>query len=229
VARMMRGTLRNRLLPDTVGAHLPTQVIDSVTLGRLRLPPAPQQTEDIVTVRTRLASGLEHLNRTQLAFNGNGLNAVNISGNGNSTLTFNVADVTGNANADLTVTANLQNSRGVLSSLNKAGAGLMVLAGSNSYTGSTTVSGGTLQVGNGGTTGNLGTANGVTLSNGATLAFNRTDSYGGNFTQAVSGAGGVALSAGTLTLQNTSNNFTGGVAVNGGTFYFCHGRNGYVG
>ncbi|NBY65798.1 MAG: PEP-CTERM sorting domain-containing protein, partial [Verrucomicrobia bacterium] len=107
---------------------------------------------------------------------------------------------------------------GVLSSLNKAGAGLMVLAGSNSYTGSTTVSGGTLQVGNGGTTGNLGTANGVTLSNGATLAFNRTDSYGGNFTQAVSGAGGVALSAGTLTLQNTSNNFTGGVAVNGGTF-----------
>lgn len=74
VARMMRGTLRNRLLPDTVGAHLPTQVIDSVTLGRLRLPPAPQQVEDIVTVRTRLASGLEHLNRTQLAFNGNGLN-----------------------------------------------------------------------------------------------------------------------------------------------------------
>ena len=155
----------------------------------------------------------------QAGTNGNGLNMVNISGNGNSTLTFNVADVTSSSAADLTVTAGLQNSRGVLSSLNKTGSGTLVLAASNSYTGSTTVSGGTLQIGNGGTTGNLGTAtDGIAISNGATLAFNRSDNYGGNFTRTLSGGGGVTVSGGTLTLQNTSNSFTGGVTVNGGTF-----------
>ena len=74
VARMARGTLRNRLLADTVGAHLPTQVIDAAALGRLRTDGAPTQAEDVLSIRTRLAAGLDHLNRTQLAFNGNGLN-----------------------------------------------------------------------------------------------------------------------------------------------------------
>lgn len=74
VARMARGTLRNRLLPDTVGAHLPTQVIDAAALRHLRRPPHPPQAEDVVAIRTRLAAGLDSLNRTQLAFNGNGLN-----------------------------------------------------------------------------------------------------------------------------------------------------------
>ena len=74
VSRMARGTLRNRLLPDTVGAHLPTQVIDAAALRQLRRPPHPTQAEDVIAVRTRLAAGLDKLNRTQLAFNGNGLN-----------------------------------------------------------------------------------------------------------------------------------------------------------
>ncbi|NBP40795.1 MAG: hypothetical protein EBV34_20665 [Betaproteobacteria bacterium] len=59
-----------------------------------------------------------------------------------------MADVTGNANADLTVTANLQNSRSALSNLNKTGSGTMVLAGSNSYTGTTTVTDGSLVISN---------------------------------------------------------------------------------
>ena len=156
---------------------------------------------------------------TKAGTNGNGLKLVNIGCKGNSTLTFKVADVTSSSAAGLTVTAGLQNSRGVLSSLNKTGSGTLVLAASNSYTGSTTVSGGTLQIGNGGTTGNLGTAtDGIAISNGATLAFNRSDNYGGNFTRTLSGGGGVTVSGGTLTLQNTSNSFTGGVTVNGGKF-----------
>ena len=71
---MARGTLRNRLLDDTVGAHLPTQVFDAAALARLRTSGGPAQAETVLAVRTRLASGLQHLNRTQLAFNGNGLN-----------------------------------------------------------------------------------------------------------------------------------------------------------
>lgn len=74
VARMARGTLRNRLLDETVGAHLPTQVFDAAALGRLRTSASPAQAETVLAIRTRLAAGLEHLNRTQLAFNGNGLN-----------------------------------------------------------------------------------------------------------------------------------------------------------
>lgn len=74
VARMARGTLRNRLLDETVGAHLPTQVFDAAALARLRTSDAPPQAETVLAIRTRLAAGLEHLNRTQLAFNGNGLN-----------------------------------------------------------------------------------------------------------------------------------------------------------
>lgn len=74
VARMARGTLRNRLLDETVGAHLPTQVFDAAALERLRTSPPPAQAESVLAVRTRLAAGLDHLNRTQLAFNGNGLN-----------------------------------------------------------------------------------------------------------------------------------------------------------
>lgn len=74
VARMARGTLRNRLLDDTVGAHLPTQVFDAAALERLRISAPPTQAESVLAVRTRLAAGLEKLNRTQLAFNGNGLN-----------------------------------------------------------------------------------------------------------------------------------------------------------
>lgn len=74
VARMARGTLRNRLLDETVGAHLPTQVFDAAALGRLRTSATPSQAESVLAVRTRLASGLDHMNRTQLAFNGNGLN-----------------------------------------------------------------------------------------------------------------------------------------------------------
>ncbi len=74
VARMARGTLNNRLLDEVVGAHLPTQVFDAAALSRLRTSLPPEQAEDVLAIRTRLAAGLDKLNRTQLAFNGNGLN-----------------------------------------------------------------------------------------------------------------------------------------------------------
>jgi autotransporter-associated beta strand protein len=105
-----------------------------------------------------------------------------------------------------------------VTAVSKSGSGTQTLSGANSYTGGTTIAGGTLQIGGGGTTGSIGTTSGIAISNNATLAFNRTDSYGGNFTRLISGAGGVTVLAGTLALQNTSNSFTGGVTVNGGTF-----------
>ena len=133
----------------------------------------------------------------------------------NSQTIFDVTDPAG----QLTVNAVLANQFDFPAGLSKAGMGKLVLSGANSYSGATTISGGTLQVGNGGTSGNLGPAStAIAISNGAVLSFNRSDNYGGNFTRTLSGEGGISLLAGTLTLQNTGNSFTGGVAVNGGTF-----------
>jgi len=72
----------------------------------------------------------------------------------NSALTtFNVADVTGNANADLTISAAIAdvdadlNGTKPAGTLAKAGVGTMVLSGLNFYSGGTTVSAGTLVAG----------------------------------------------------------------------------------
>jgi autotransporter-associated beta strand protein len=55
----------------------------------------------------------------------------------------------------------------------------------------------------------------VAVASGATLAFNRSDDYGGNFTRAVTGAGGLRLDAGLLSLSG-ANTYAGSTAVNGG-------------
>ena len=59
---------------------------------------------------------------------------------------FQVADVTGDGGADLSVSSNLRNVLNIASPLTKTGPGTMVLTGNNSYTGDTTVSAGVLEV-----------------------------------------------------------------------------------
>lgn len=96
------------------------------------------------------------------------------------TRTFTVADATGNANADLIVSAVVRNAfgpSGNQANLQKAGLGTMLLSGSNAYTGSTQVSGGTLVV-----DGSIVSSSGVQLAAGATLA-------GSGRVSALSGAG----------------------------------------
>ena len=87
--------------------------------------------------------------------------------------------------------------------------GYLTLTGSNSYSGLTTISTGTLQIGDGHNTGTLGTGS---VLNNAALVFNRTDNYGGNVGNAISGSGTVALINGNLTLTGT-NLYTGGTTV----------------
>jgi len=101
-------------------------------------------------------------------------------------------------------------------SLTKTGLGTLTLTGSSTYAGATTVNSGTLQIGAGGTTGAIGSTSGIAVASGATLAFNRTDNYGGNFTPAITGSGGLVLTGGTLTLSG-ANTFTGDTLLNGGT------------
>jgi autotransporter-associated beta strand protein len=80
-------------------------------------------------------------------------NNTDVGGGRGSNLLIEVADVTGSAAPDLTISAKLKNSIGataafleLASGLEKSGPGTLLLSGTNSYTGNTTVSGGTLVI-----------------------------------------------------------------------------------
>ena len=95
-------------------------------------------------------------------------------------------------------------------SVDKQGAGTLILTGANTFTGTLTVSAGALQIGNGGTTGSIA---GDVVTN-ATLVFNRsgTTTYGGT----LSGTGGLTQAgSGTLVLTGTST-YTGATTISSG-------------
>jgi len=103
-------------------------------------------------------------------------------------------------------------------SLNKAGAGRLILTANSTHSGGSNITGGVLQVGNGGTTGSVGGP--VAMSDGATLAFNRSASADIlTIGSVVSGAGGVTIDSGSYVFSAT-NTFTGPLTLNGGVFGF---------
>ncbi len=120
--------------------------------------------------------------------------------NGNKS--FSVADITGNADPDLVISATtaIRNDDAVgADSITKTGAGTMALLGASTYSGTTTISAGTLQLGNGGTSGSIG--NGAITNNGA-IVFNRIGDY--TVTNTITGNGNLTFTqSGTKTLTNT--------------------------
>lgn len=119
------------------------------------------------------------------------------------TRTFAVADATGNASADLIITAEVENSDANNGLLSKTGAGTLELVAANSYSGGTNVTAGTLTLSNGFTGSATGTG-AVTVAAGATL------NGSGTATGATTVAGTIApgpgigqLRTGALTLTGT--------------------------
>ncbi|MFM8421837.1 MAG: LamG-like jellyroll fold domain-containing protein, partial [Verrucomicrobiota bacterium] len=135
--------------------------------------------------------------------------------NPNNVLPIDVAD--GAASPDLLISAGIVE-QGVTGGITKTGAGLLALTGPASYSGITTISAGTLQVGNGGTTGSLGSGNVV---NNASLVFNRSDNI--SVANTISGTGSVTKNGAGSLFLNTTQTYTGGTFINGGTLQLAAG------
>ena len=103
--------------------------------------------------------------------------------------------------------------------LAKAGNGVLLLTGSNTYTGGTTVSAGTLQLGNGGSGASIGSTSGV--ANNASLIFNHGDRV--SLSAVISGSGSLTQTgSGMLSLVN-SNSYTGQTTITSGTLQIGNG------
>ena len=90
-------------------------------------------------------------------------------------MTFNVADVTSSAAADLVVSGNITGTNGTQAKgfgFTKTGAGTMLLSAANTYTGNTTVSNGALVVTSATGLGTGNTTNTVSVASGAALNYN---------------------------------------------------------
>ena len=147
----------------------------------------------------------------------NGTGAALMNGSGGLHLqgvqTFDVADTTGDADADLTVSMVLDDpgfTGGAAGGLAKAGAGRMVLAASNSFTGDVAVSAGTLEV-----SGQLGGGSYAgAITNATALVFSSAADQ--TLTGGISGTGTLAKSGGGNLTLDAPQTYTGSTSVTGG-------------
>ena len=125
-------------------------------------------------------------------------------------------------------TAEISGSIGGSAGLTSWGLANLILSGNNTYTGSTNIQSGILQIGNGGTTGSLSPSSTIDIHNsGSVLTFNRSDAVvqGTNFSNTMFGLGDLAQAGtGTLTLNQSTNSYTGKTHVQTGTLAFSAGN-----
>ncbi len=138
---------------------------------------------------------------------GTGANILTLTGPSTVTVNSNTGIDTATLNLTITGTAGLT----------KAGTGVLVLDGANTYSGGTNITGGTLAIGDSSHTGSLGTGD-VAISSGAILAYQGGGSSG-TITNNITGAGKFQKNSSSSSVALTGvNTFTGGVSFGtGGT------------
>jgi autotransporter-associated beta strand protein len=139
---------------------------------------------------------------------GNGGTSGNVPGDAadNATLAFN--------RSDSVLYSNVISGSG---SVVQLGAGMLTLAGNNSYTGQTRVTNGTLQIGNASTSGSLTSD----IVNNAAVVFNRSDDV--TYANAISGNGTVRQIGGGRLILTGNNTFSGAATVNNGILQVGNG------
>lgn len=149
-------------------------------------------------------------------FSGVGKGSLTI-GNGTLTAGGGTIDTAGDLaitnSSSNTITINsaiTDNGTGVVT-LTKAGTGLVVLGGTNTFTGATAIGAGTLEIGG---TGSLGTYNGAITNSGNLLYSSSSNSTLGGV---ISGSGTLAKSGSSTLSLSATNTYTGTTTINGGT------------
>ncbi|MGA2030663.1 MAG: autotransporter-associated beta strand repeat-containing protein [Thermoguttaceae bacterium] len=113
--------------------------------------------------------------------------------------------------AALTIGSAITNNGATAIALTKAGPGMLILTGNNTFSGPTTVSGGTLQ----GSAAILPTS--IMVAGGANVTFNETGSTPVTWTNSLTGPGSFTKAGnGTLTISGSNFAYTGATAINGG-------------
>lgn len=126
-----------------------------------------------------------------------------------------------NTAANLVFNAPVTQAAGTASTLAKAGAGVLVLAGDNAFNGALTINQGGVQIGNAGATGSIPASSNVV--NQGSLRFNRTGNV--TFTNVISGSGSVSqLGSGEVVLSG-NNTFTGPLGLSNGILTFSSPAN----
>jgi len=126
-------------------------------------------------------------------------------------LTTNGANFSVAAGNDITVAQILEDASSQAGVLTKAGAGMLTLQGTNTYTGGTTISEGTLKIG---FTGSIHNTAGIT--NNAALIFNQT-SIPLTVSNVISGSGTVTKTGADVLTLTGVNTYSGGTTISNGT------------
>jgi len=212
-------------------ATIPATVVDSATLNTLRFNIIGNVTLNGAALVNSIPTGTDSTSYDGYQF----LGTVTVGGSvpstissptsrgnhllGGGTTTFDVADVTGDAAVDLTVSTNLRDGSGDYTgagALAKIGAGTMLLTAANTYTGTTTISSGTLEIGGAGSLGNGSYAGDISNSGALVISSTANQTLGG----VLSGTGPLtktAASTGRLVLNGASPSYTGTITLDGGT------------
>ena len=133
---------------------------------------------------------------------------------GNISASFNVAQGTTPSGVDLLVSGSVSlNNAG--NGITKAGAGLMALSNSDTYTGATNITGGTLQLGTGQSQQD-GSINSTSVVDNANFVYDIAGSQSASYV--ISGTGNVVKTGpGTVIVANATNSYSGSLTINGGT------------